>query len=230
MLRKKKCAVPGGAGSGANQKETMRFKSSTIRRVCQAAGIAGAVLALTAAANADAIGYCVIPAWKVRAEEKKAIVVLEIKNFQYNERLISGLIPEKAVPKVEEVTKPYTDAELEMLACVIYQEAGGDEATDETRRMVGEVVLNRVNDPRFPDTIEGVLLQKSQYGRMHWTGIVWPARASNPNEAYAVERAYRCAEAIFTQERLLPEDVVWQAEFKQGKECVVHVDGYYFCR
>lgn len=229
MLRKTKCAVPGGAGATQIKKETMRKQNSTIRRVCQAAGIAGAVLALTAATNADAIGFCVIPAWKVRAEEEKEIV-LEVKSFQYNERLISGLIPEEAAPKLVEAAKSYTDAELEMLACVIYQEAGGDEATDETRRMVGEVVLNRVNDPRFPDTIEGVLLQKSQYGRMHWTGIIWPARASNPNEAYAVERAYRCAEAVFAQDRLLPEDVVWQAEFKQGKECVVHVDGYYFCR
>lgn len=164
-------------------------------------------------------GYCTIPAI-VESEP-------EVLNFRYNERLIAGIIPEKAAP--EEV-KLYTERELEMLACVIYQEAGGNEASDETRRMVGEVVLNRVNDPRFPDTIEGVLIQKSQYGWMHWTGIVWAARASNPNEADAVARAYRCAKMVFEEERLLPEDTVFQAGFVQGKEIVATAPGFYFCR
>lgn len=121
----------------------------------------------------------------------------------------------------------YTDEELELLACAIYCEAGGDACTDETRRMVGEVILNRVADPRFPDTIAGVLTQKSQYGRFHWTGVVWPSRAAHEPEA--VERAYRCAEAVLTEPRLLPEDVVFQAEFVQG-EIVAQTPGYYFCR
>lgn len=67
--------------------------------------------------------------------------------------------------------------DLEMLACVIYQEAGGDECSDECRIDVGDVVLNRVADSRFPDTLEGVLTQRGQYGRFSTTGIVWPERA-----------------------------------------------------
>lgn len=126
--------------------------------------------------------------------------------------------------------KSYTDAELEMMALVIYQEAGGDACTDETRLMVGQVVLNRVSDSRFPDTIEEVLLQKSQYGRLHWTGLVWPERASNESESEAVERAYKCAEMVLNGEKLLPDDCVWQAEFVQGKEIVAQSDGFYFCR
>ena len=122
---------------------------------------------------------------------------------------------------------PCSEDDLEMLACVIYQEAGGDEASDEIRRMVGEVVLNRVADPRFPNTIKEVLLQKSQYGRFHWTGIVWPARAAKEPEA--VERAYRCAQMVFEEERLLPTDAVFQAEFVQGP-IVAQFEGYYFCR
>ena len=54
--------------------------------------------------------------------------------------------------------------DVEMLACVIYQEAGGDACSDECRMYVGDVVLNRVADSRFPDTIEGVLTAKFQYG------------------------------------------------------------------
>ena len=123
--------------------------------------------------------------------------------------------------------KPYTDEELELLACVIYCEAGGDEASDETRRMVGEVVLNRVADERYPNTIYEVLTQKSQYGRFYWTGVVWPSRAKHEPEA--VERAYECAKLVFTAERLLPKDTVYQAEFKQG-EVVASAPGFWFCR
>lgn len=130
----------------------------------------------------------------------------------------------------EEPAPVYTERELELLACVIYCEAGSDTISDETRRMVGEVVLNRVAHPDYPDSIEAVLTQRGQYGRFHWTGVVWPARASRSAEAHAVERAYECAEAVFAEERLLPEDVIYQAGFRQGRECVASAPGFYFCR
>lgn len=160
---------------------------------------------------------CMIPG--VKQEELKAV-----KTFTITERLITGILPDV---EPEEEAPAYSAEDLEMLACAIYCEAGGDACTDETRRMVGEVILNRVADPRFPDTIAGVLTQKSQYGRFHWTGVVWPSRAAHEPEA--VERAYRCAEAVLTEPRLLPEDVVFQAEFVQG-EIVASAPGYYFCR
>lgn len=128
-------------------------------------------------------------------------------------------------------TEPaYTEAELEAMAIVIYQEAGGDACSDETRIMVGNVVMNRVADERFPNTIEEVLLAKQQYGRLYWTGLVWPERASQSVEAHAVERAYDCARRVLEGERLLPADAIWQAEFVQGTEILAHQDGFYFCR
>ena len=137
------------------------------------------------------------------------------------------LVKDTNVPSNE---KTYTEAELEALALVIYQEAGGDACSDETRIMVGNVVMNRVADERFPGTIEEVLLAKRQYGRLYWTGLVWPERASRSVEAHAVQRAYDCAERVLNGERLLPEDVIWQAEFVQGTEIVAQQDGFYFCR
>ena len=127
-------------------------------------------------------------------------------------------------------TTPPTMEVLEMLALVIYQEAGADYCSDETRLMVGTVVMNRITDERFPDTMYEVLTAEKQYGRLHWTGLVWPDRASNPNEAHAVERAYTIAERILQGERVLPEDVVWQSEYVQGTEIVAQSDGMYFCR
>lgn len=132
-------------------------------------------------------------------------------------------------PEAVEEPEPYTDEELELLACVIYCEAGSDSISNETRRMVGEVVLNRVASEQYPDTIKEVLTQKGQYGRFHWTGVVWPSRASKSVEAHAVERAYECAVACFTEDRLLPTDTIYQAGFVQG-EIVASVPGFYFCR
>lgn len=121
------------------------------------------------------------------------------------------------------VDPPQTDRER--LACVIYQEAGGDAICDNCRRYVGDVVLNRVNDPRFPNTIEGVLLQSGQYGKFSWTGIVWQARAHYAVEKHAVERAYRIADELLAgnHSSLYGNGYVWQAGFAQGS------DGFWCC-
>lgn len=120
--------------------------------------------------------------------------------------------------------------DLELLARAIYAEAGGDDCSDETRIMVGNVILNRMNDPRYPDTMEEVLTQPLQYNVFDRTGVVWKDRASNPEEKDAVERAYRCAERVLLGEKLLPDDVIFQSEDIQGTEIVVYQDGMYFCR
>lgn len=144
-------------------------------------------------------------------------------------------IETESEPVAEPVSEPdptYTEDELEALALVIYCEAGADYCADETRQMVGEVVLNRIASEYYPDTIEEVLTAPYQYGRFHWTGLVWPGRASTAAEAHAVERAYACAEALLsgTIERLLPTDTIFQSEYIQGTEVVACVDGIYFCR
>lgn len=130
----------------------------------------------------------------------------------------------------QETAESYTFEELELLALVIYQEAGGDACNDDTRLKIGTVVMNRVADPRFPDTIRDVVLQRGQYGRLYWTGPKWPVRASKAVEARAVARAYDCAEMVLNGYRSLPADVVYQAEFEQGDGVVAHQDGFYFCR
>lgn len=145
------------------------------------------------------------------------------------------ILPTEEAAAVQEpaaaTQKPaYSARELELLALVIYQEAGGDYCSDETRLMVGTVVMNRVADSRYPDTIAEVLTQEAQYGRLYWTGLVWPERASRDVEAHAVERAYDCAERVLTGERVLPADVIFQSEYIQGDEIVAHQDGFYFCR
>lgn len=125
--------------------------------------------------------------------------------------------------------KTYTDEELGILALIVYQEAGGDKVSDGTRRLVAQVFLNRVNDSRFPDSFYEVATAERQYGRLYWTGIVWPDRASSQAEAHAVERAYKIAQEVLeSDEPICPEGVIFQAEFVQG-DIYAEQDGMYFC-
>lgn len=162
---------------------------------------------------------------RVTAEQPEPAEVVQEEVEPSVPAVARGVEPEEPAPL-------YTDKELELLALIIYQEAGGDAASDDTRQMVGEVVLNRVADDRFPDTIEEVLLQPKQYGFTPETGIHWPTRRVHELEAHAVERAYECAEELLSgeAERLLPPDAIWQAGFVQGTEVLVYQDGLYFCR
>lgn len=127
-------------------------------------------------------------------------------------------------------TEPsYTEQQHEILAIIIYQEAGGDKCSDDTRRKVGSVFLNRVNSPLFPDTFEEVATAERQYGTLYITGIKWPDRAAYEQEAHAVERAYRIAEELLMGGSILPDNVIWQAEFPQGDGTYCYQDGLYFC-
>lgn len=49
------------------------------------------------------------------------------------------------------------------LALTVYHEAGGD--GHRGMQAVADTVINRVHDPKFPNTVEGVILQPGQY---HW--------------------------------------------------------------
>lgn len=146
----------------------------------------------------------------------------------------AGIKVEKKI-EVEKVRDLYSleppETDREMLALIIYQEAGGDACCDECRYRVADVVLNRVASDRFPNTIYEVLTQRAQYGRLYWTGLVWPEKAFYEVEAHAVERAYRVAEDVLNgnHSELYGEGYIWQAEFTQGRDNIYHC-GHYFGR
>ena len=128
-------------------------------------------------------------------------------------------------PEIKETAPEVDPDELEMLACVIYQEAGGNGSCDDCRRYVADVVLNRVESSEFPDTIYDVLTAKRQYGEFYWTGIKWPERAKYDVEQEAVARAYRIAEEVLSGQhsKLYGRGYVWQAAHVQG------TDGFWCC-
>lgn len=57
--------------------------------------------------------------------------------------------------------RPLSDAEVQLIARVIAHESGSEPL--EGRMAVGNVILNRVLDPDFPDSVSDVLYQKNQF-------------------------------------------------------------------
>lgn len=94
--------------------------------------------------------------------------------------------------------------DLEILSHVIYGEAGN--CSREMMESVGSVVLNRVSDERFPDSIEEVVFQQGQYA------CTWDGNYDQTPSDDAVE----VAQYLLDEGSQLDASVVWQAEFPQG--------------
>ena len=111
--------------------------------------------------------------------------------------------------------------QLDLLARVVWFEAGSNWISDRQQQLVAAVVCNRVADSRFPGTLKGVVYQQGQYscsGRLYSiSASAIPARV----KANARAAAYGQVEC--------PANVVFQAGFRQGKG--VYERGYntFFC-
>lgn len=116
--------------------------------------------------------------------------------------------------------------DLLLLAKVIQHEAGSERLSAEWRMCVGEVVLNRVASPEFPDSVEEVVYQTGQYAGVNSDEF----RYLTDPSADCVQTALR----LLQGERLLAPWVVFQANFPQGSGVYTRfydkVYGYtYFC-
>ena len=113
------------------------------------------------------------------------------------------------------------DEELMLLARLIYAEAGGVK-DDKCLYYVGSVVLNRVKDEDYPDTIEGVIFQTEpciQYGCAR-KGYI----AKEPDE-----RCIEIAEELLVNGSVLPANVVYQSGRKQGSGVYEQIENVVFC-
>ena len=121
-----------------------------------------------------------------------------------------------------EAEKPYTDEDLYILSHIISAEAGN--CSEDMMLSVGSVVLNRVQDGRFPNTIEEVVFQQGQYSPT-WNGAYY----AEPTEA-----ACEVAKTLLEEGPTIDPSVVWQAEFPQGQGVYDTIDSpwgttMYFC-
>ena len=137
---------------------------------------------------------------------------------------------EATEPVTEETTEPteevknYTEDDLFYLAAAVCREAGGE--SEEIQLLVANVIINRVNSSIYPDTIYEVLTEYKQYGTMWKYGVSFPDWADDKVK----EQCYSVAKRILEGERFCPENVLFQAEFKQGSGVYKQFgDDYYFC-
>lgn len=125
-------------------------------------------------------------------------------------------------PSDNVVEESYTQEELDLLARVIYAEAGSDWISDEHQFAVGSVVLNRIKDNRFPDDLRGVVYQKKP--NVQYTCTTNGMINQTPNE-----RAINNAKYLLTYGSTIPENVVWQSQSLQGNGVWKKIQGHYFC-
>lgn len=116
--------------------------------------------------------------------------------------------------------------DLLLLSKIITAEAGSYWLPSDWKMMVGEVVLNRVGSPEFPDTIVEVIYQQGQYARVD---TVWFS------QLVPLEDCVDVAIRLLSGERIIDEPtVVFQSGSRQGSG--VHAEMYddhygttYFC-
>lgn len=89
---------------------------------------------------------------------------------------VPDTVAAKAFSGLQSGSSFYNQNDLFWLARVIYRESGNQSL--EGQMAVGNVILNRVADPSFPNTVEDVLAQKNQFST-YKSGAL---RATNPSE------------------------------------------------
>lgn len=144
-----------------------------------------------------------------RQEEKEQARQIEAL---YNKLVAEELQQEEhQVDVVQEpyVYKPREDSyydNLDLLARMIHcensNEVDGEEACWET----GSVIINRINDPDYPNTLEGVLYQQGQYDCI---------KMLYKEEPTDIE--YEVSAELLNSGGVIPPEVTNAAEFVQGK-------------
>ncbi len=131
--------------------------------------------------------------------------------------------------KIAEMQLDYEEISFDdfmLIAKIIWAEAGSEWLDDEWKMCVGEVVLNRVASPEFPNTVKEVLEQPGQY---------YGANSRYFNNIIPTERCAQVAMRLMNGERVINDpSVVFQANFRQGggvhTACYDKLLGWtYFC-
>lgn len=125
----------------------------------------------------------------------------------------------------QQPARTYSDEDVRIIATVIYYEAWGG-CSDRHRELVAAVVVNRVKSDRFPNTVYDVVAQPRQYLKAYADGTM-----TVPDSAW--DTCSTIAEKALRGEVDCPDNVVFQAEFRQGagvyEICPTSYSTTYFC-
>ena len=125
------------------------------------------------------------------------------------ERDWGGLKVQQMVAEAEPSAEPeyemyFTEDDVVAMAKMLWGEARG--CTRDNQAMAVWCVLNRVDDPRFPDTIQGVLSQPSQF---HGYSPDFPVWDELKEVARDVLTRWSLEKQGVTVERELPNTYLW---------------------
>lgn len=110
------------------------------------------------------------------------------------------------------------NSDLYILAHIINGEAGGCTWCSDTMcYYVGSVVLNRVKSDIFPNSISEVAFQSGQYA------CTWDGNYYKP----MLDRSWTIAEDLLANGSVLPDYVLYQANFAQGNVYCVEQNMYF---
>ena len=136
---------------------------------------------------------------------------------------------QKAIAGYQKLAQ-YSDEDIRILTTTVFHEAG--HTTEQLRQYVAQVVLNRVEDSRFPDTVKGVITQPGQYSTKYAT--VEAANAiqatDSKNGTYYYGICEDSVKAAMMGQVEMPSNVLYQANFSQGKgvwKSVYYNSGWY---
>lgn len=116
---------------------------------------------------------------------------------------------------------PVNENDVILLARVIHAEATQHPSLRIIdRQYVGAVVMNRVKHHQFPNTLQGVIYARNQYACV---GNYW-FNQYPPQECLDIARQLLEGETFG-----VPSNVVFQAQFRQGKGLWKKVGVHYYC-
>lgn len=110
--------------------------------------------------------------------------------------------------------------ELGLLAYLVYAEAGNQDLTG--KKLVADIVLNRMEDPRFPDTISEVIYQKNQFYPRGSRRLEWAAK-------HVTNECYQAVSEEIDGERTDPNIFFYCANYYQpyGRPAYKYGDHYF---
>lgn len=119
-----------------------------------------------------------------------------------------------------EIANTITQEEIDLLAKIVYLEAGNQSLLGQ--RAVVSVILNRVMDDAFPNTIEDVIYQKNP---IQFTSV------SKLNSATPNETQYEAIRLTLEETApIIPSDVLYFSTGSTGREIYEKIGAHYFCR
>lgn len=144
--------------------------------------------------------------WMVRYNTAKAELQSYIENPPDPEIVTIYIDPTPMpVPDPEDITTPWTELDVLMMAQTIEGEAGV--CTTLGKSGVAWTILNRVDSPRWPDTIVEVITQKNQFQGYHST--IEPSEASRTIAEDVLARWWLEKTYGYSYGRTLPKEYLY---------------------